>query len=247
VHQSLGNLGGETRVSPSWARPAPQTRIAQTGIWARGEHSNPVGVLAARYPATCRLVGRSSFTPAARRFLQSHPPARPMSHRFGDDFPRYLRSLGTLACIEYVADVAELEMLRHKAEHAQHARPVATPILSRLSGETLKKLRVRLHPSVCLVQSRFPIVTAWETYRTSGAGVTVERWVGEAALVARPFLKVEVRRLPPGGYAFLRALSEGQTIGTAAAGRVNDVSPQFDLASVLELIEDAKVIIGVHR
>jgi hypothetical protein len=177
--------------------------------------------------------------------MQSNPPEGPIGHRFGDDFPRFLRTLGTLACIEYVADVAQLEMLRHRAEHALHARPVATPILSRRPEEKLSKLRVRLHPSVRLLQSRFPIVTTWENYRSNGAGGEVERWVGEAAIVARPFLTVEVRRLPSGGYAFLRGLSEGQTVGTAA-GTVKNISPQFDLASVLKLIEDAKVIVGVH-
>jgi hypothetical protein len=168
-----------------------------------------------------------------------------MSPRFGGGFPRYVRTLGNLACIEYVADVAELEMLRHKAERVPHARPSVTPIVSRLPGETLRKLRVVLHPSVCLVQSRFPIVTAWENCRIGGAGDMVERWVGEAAIVARPFLQVEVHRLPSGGYAFLHALSEGQAVGTAA-GVANDVAAEFDLVSALKLIEDAKVIVGVH-
>ena len=159
VHQSLGSLGAETR-SPWRERPALQTRPAQTGIRARRTHANPIGLLAARYPATCRLVGRPSFTLAARRFMQSHPPERPTTPGFGDDFPRYVRTLGTLACIEYVADVAELEMLWHKAERIRSAPPAVTPIVSRLPGETLNRLRVVLHPSVCLLQSRFPIVTA---------------------------------------------------------------------------------------
>ena len=71
-----------------------------------------------------------------------------------------------------------------------------------------------LHPSVYLVQSRFPIVTIWESNQSMASGM-IDRWSAEAALVARPFLEVEVRRLPPGGYAFLRALSEGQTVATA--------------------------------
>ena len=246
MHQSLRNLGDETRLSPWRQRPALRPRPAQTAIWARRDHANPIGLLAARYPATCRLVGRSSFTPAARRFLQSHPPERPINHRFGDEFPRFLRSLGDLACIEYVADVAQLEMLRHKAERVPSAPPAITPIVSRLPGETLKRFHVLLHRSVCLVQSRFPIVTTWENYRTNGAGGVVERWVGEAAIVARPFLRVEVRRLPSGGYAFLRALSEGQTVGAAAA-TANDVSADFDFVAALELIEGAKVITGIHR
>jgi hypothetical protein len=66
-----------------------------------------------------------------------------------------------------------------------------------------------------LVQSRFPIVTIWENNRNNDGDGMIERWIAEAAVVARPFLKVEVRRLPSGGYAFLSALTQGKTVATA--------------------------------
>jgi len=59
-----------------------------------------------------------------------------------------------------------------------------------------------------------PIVTIWENNRTNDHNGMIERWGAEAALVARPFLEVEVRRLPSGGYAFLHAVSKGQTVAT---------------------------------
>src|SRR6516165_10933445 len=117
-------------------------------------------------------------------------------------------------------------MLRHKARYAQHVRPLAASALVSLQAERLGGLRVVLHPSVYLVQSRFPIVTAWENNQTSDGDGLIERWVAEAAMVARPFLEVEVRRLPPGGYAFLRALSEGKTVATAV-GVATEVALKF--------------------
>jgi hypothetical protein len=252
VDQSLPNPGAETRMAEWRERSALRPRPAQgakhrhTGISGRRDQANPIGLLAARYPVTCRLVGRSSFRLAARRFIHSRPPERSIGHGFADDFPRFLRNLGELACIEYSADVAELELLRHKAEQARHAPPLSIPILTRMPSERLSKLRLVLHPSVCLIQSRFPIVTTWENNRTRSANGMIQRWVGEAAMVARPFLKVEVRRLPPGGYAFIQALFEGETL-ESAAGTVNDLPPGFDVASGLSLIEDAKVIVGVQN
>ena len=73
-----------------------------------------------------------------------------------------------------------------------------------------------------------------------------ERWGAEAALVSRPFLEVEIRRFPPGGYAFLRALSEGQTVAIAA-GIASEGTPKFELASNLALLIDANVVIGVRE
>jgi hypothetical protein len=97
-----------------------------------------------------------------------------------------------------------------------------------------------------LVQSRFPIVTAWENNQTNNGGSMIERWVAEAAIVARPFLEVEVQRLPVGGYAFLRALSEGKTVATAVE-IATEVAPEFDVASSLRLIDDAKVVVGIQE
>jgi hypothetical protein len=201
--------------------------------------------LAARYPVIRRLVGELSFRVVARRFIRSDPPSGVVPNSFGDNFPHFIRSLGNAACIEYVADVAELERLQHKARYAPHVRPLAALALSSLQAERLSGMRVALHPSVCLVQSCFPIVTAWENNQISDGDGMIERWVAEAAIVARPFLEVEVRRLPPGGYAFLRALSEGKTVATAAE-IATETAPRFDAVSSLRLIEQAKVVVGIQ-
>jgi hypothetical protein len=202
--------------------------------------------LAARYPVIRRLVGELSFRVAARRFILEHPLGGMAPNGFGDEFPHFIRSLGNAACIEYVADVAELERLQHKARYAPHVRPFAALALSSLQPDSLGGLRVALHPSVCLMQSRFPIVTAWENNQAKNGNGMIERWAAEAAIVARPFFEVEVRRLPPGDYAFLRALSEGKTVATAL-GIATEVVPKFDVVSSLRLIDDLKVVVGIQE
>jgi hypothetical protein len=211
VNQALRSVDVEAGSSEWRKRPSLRSRPAlagpsrwtDDGVLARSDRSSPIELLAARYPVIRRLVGELAFRGLARRFILSDPPKAPVPNSFGDNFPRFIRSLGNAACIEYVADVAELEMLRHKAQYAPHIRPLAALALSSLHAKRLNGLRVVLHPSVCLVQSRFPIVTAWETNQTDDGDGMIERWVAEAAIVARPFVEVEVRRLPFGGYAFV--------------------------------------------
>jgi len=251
---SLRGVDVEPRTSGWRKRPSPRLRPALAGtsgwtesrILAWSDHSGQIEFLAARYPVIRRLVGELSFRVVARRFILNEPPSAVAPDSFGDSFPHFIRSLGNAACIEYVADVAELEMLQHKARYAQHVRPLAALALSSLQAERLSGLRVVLHPSVCLVQSRFPIVTAWETNQANDGGGMIERWVAEAAIVARPFFEVEVTRLPPGGYAFLRALSERNTV-TAAVEIAIAVTPQFDVVSNLKLIEEAKLVVGTQE
>jgi hypothetical protein len=253
VNYSLRGVDIEPRTSEWPKRPSPKSPPARTGrsgrtegrVLARSDRSGPIELLAARYPVIRRLVGELSFRVVARRFIRSHPPSGVPSS-FGDNFAHFIRSLGNAACIEYVADIAELEMLQHKARYAQHVRPLAALALSSLQAERLSGMRVVLHPSVYLVQSSFPIVTAWENHQTGDGDGMIERWVAEAAIVARPFLKVEVRRLPPGGYAFLRAISEGKTVATAAR-IATETTPSFDIVSNLKLIEDTKLAVDIQE
>jgi hypothetical protein len=203
-------------------------------------------VLAARYPVIRRLVGELSFRIVARRFVLSEPPSIAICASYGDHFPRFLRSQGSAASFEYVADIAELEMGRGKARRAPDVRPLAAEALLPLRAQWLNGLRITLHPSVCLVQSRFPIVTIWENNQCDDENGMIDRWSGEAALVARPFFAVEVRRLPPGGYTFVCALSEGQTVA-AAVHAATTATSKFDVASTLALLIDANVIVGIHQ
>ena len=155
--------GVETLTTEWWKgpalRPRPvlagRARRRDDGVLARRDRTSQIDLLAARYPVIRRLVGAPSFRVAARRFILSEPPSAPIPRSYGDSFPRFIRSLGNAACIEYVADVAELEMLRQKAKHAAHAQPSGAA-LSSLRAERLSELRIFLHPSVCLVESAFP-------------------------------------------------------------------------------------------
>jgi hypothetical protein len=203
-------------------------------------------VLAARYPVVRRLVGEPSFRIVARRFILSEPPNIAIFASYGDNFPHFLRGQGSAASFEYVADIAKLEMVRGKARRAPDVRPPAAEALLPLRAQWLNGLRITLHPSVCLVQSRFPIVTIWENNQSDDENHMIDRWRAEAALVARPFLEVEVRRLLPGGYTFVRALSKGQTVGTAVRAATAATS-KFEVASNLALLIEANVIVGIHQ
>jgi len=234
--------GPEARAGLAMQLP-PSCAWIDGGVSAR-DRVDPIASLAARYPVTRRIAGELSFRVVARRFIRREPPGAPIPRAYGDRFPRFLRSLGNAASIEYVADVAELEMLRGRARYAADVRPLAAEELSLLRTQRRNELRVALHPSVCLLESRFPIVTIWESNQTDDR--MIDRWRAEAALVARPFHAVEVRRLPPGGFAFLRALSDGHT-AAAAVAIATQAAPMFDAACNLALLADANVVVGIQE
>jgi hypothetical protein len=209
-------------------------------------YRSPVDGLAMRFPVTRRVVGDESFDAMARRFIVTERscPATRLPNL--EAFPSFLRSQGKAASIEYVADIAELEMARGKAQHAADALPIGARAFPSPRTERFGGLPLVFHPSVFLVASRFPIVTIWETNQSDNENPRVDRWRAESALVARPFLDIEVWRLPPGGYAFLNALSQGRTIAAAIdAGIAAD--PKFDIATNRALLIEANVVVGVRE
>jgi Putative DNA-binding domain len=219
--------------------------LPNDGVKSHRNRTDLIEVLAAQYPVIRRLVGDLSFRIVARHFILSEPSSIQIAPSFGDNFPRFLRSQSNTPPFEYVADIAELEMVRRKARRAADVRPLPAKTLLSLPAEWLKALCITLHPSVGLVQSRFPIVTIWENNQSDDQNRMIDRWSAEAALVARPLLEVEVHRLLPGGYAFIRALSEAQTVAMSVRAATAATS-EFEFASNLALLTEANVIVGIH-
>jgi len=223
-------------------RADPRTHC---GAPANHHDSSAIHVLAARFPVIRRMVGEQSFRVTAQRFVLSEPPRLPIPPSYGESFPRFLRREGGPSSMEYVADIAELEVARCKAQHAPDARPIDAKRSLAWQAEHADHVRVILHPSVQLVASRFPIVTIWENNRSANGKCAIERWRPEAALVTRAFREVEVRRLPAGGDIFVRALAQGQTVAMAARTALG-AAPGFNSAASLLILGEANAVIGIR-
>jgi hypothetical protein len=170
-------------------------------------------------------------------------PRSPALARHAETFPDFIRSLGRMASIDYLADVAELEMLCGRAYRAADAAATARSTFASLPPERLADLRVALHPSVALLASRFPVVTVWEANRDDSDAFPIRHWVAERALIARPFRKVEVRRLSAGGLAFLAALQAGTTLRDAAQA-ATAAGSEFQLAARLAQLIELNILVG---
>jgi hypothetical protein len=172
--------------------------------------------------------------------------AFPIALSYGESFPSFLRTWCRVASIEYVADIAELEVARRKAQQAADARPINASVSRAWQAEHPNGVRVILHPSLHVVASRFPIVTIWENNRRGNENCMIERWRPEASLVARPFREVKIRLLPPGGHTFIGALARGQAVAMAARAAM-EAAPEFDPAASLTILAEANAVIGIHQ
>jgi hypothetical protein len=221
---------------------APEKRFA---VYRNNVVSSLISALAARFPVVQRLVGEEFFRAMARVYVVEEPPRSPVLLQYGDTFPGFLENFAPAAEIEYLADVARLELARGRAYHAADAMPIDAAVLALLAPEELDGLRLALHPSVSLLESPFPIVSIWEAHQAAEVA-PVREWGPEAALVARPALEVEVWRLPPGGYSLMSRLAGGTALA-AAAEAASAATTDFDLVANLTLLLRANVVVALER
>ncbi len=218
---------------------------AQSGfaIYRNNVVAGLINMIVQRFPVVHRIAGSDSFQAVAHRYVITEPPRSLILMQYGETFPRFVRSLGSEAMLEYLADIAALEWARCRAYHAAAADPMTRDAFAALAPEQFDRVQILLHPSVALVKSRFPIVTVWESNLGDGDGGMISRWCPEYALVARPFLDVEVWRLSAGGHAFIGALKRLMPLSSALAAAMA-ADQGFDLRANLAMLSEANIVVG---
>jgi hypothetical protein len=202
-----------------------------------------INAVGTRYPITRKLLWDDAFERIAYLYVTSEPPRSPVLLEYGESFPHFLRSIGQSSSAAYVADVAELEAARTRAYHAADATPILRDSFSALAPNELPDLRLRLHPSVQLLKSQFPVVSIWEA-NIGANGNSLNHWQAECALIVRPYLRIDVHRLTEGAFEFFSALKRC-TFGEAIARGVAK-SPKFDLMECFAVLISAEVVVALE-
>jgi len=235
-------------LDPGAAVPAPVSRrvggvpARRFGVYRNNVYASLIDVLAGRFPVIVRLVGEEFFRVMARAYIEQEPPRSAVLIRYGASFPAFVASFPPAASVPYLADTAALEWAWHLAYHAADAAPLPLAELAR-AMDRAEDAVLTLHPSLGVVRSSYPIVSIFELNTQAGDPATRLEG-GEDALVARPRLEVEIRRLPQGGAGFILALSGKKSLAEAAAHALAE-APGFNLEANLAGLIASGAIVGV--
>ena len=237
-----GALLSLARPAPTCLKGAAQGRAERRfAVYRNTVAAGLIEALQARFPVVERLVGEDFFRAMARAYVALEPPSSPLLFRYGDGFPDFIARFTPAAPLPYLADVARLEYARGFAYHAADRDPLPPASFAALDKGRLADFTVTLHPSAVIVASAFPILSIW--LANQAETVTPLRHRGaESALVSRPYLDVETRRLQPGTDAFLLALKSGSTIGAAVAVGA-EASTEFSAAEALATLIGANIAV----
>ena len=216
---------------------APEARLA---IYRHHVADTLGDLLQAVYPVVCRLVDARFFAYAADRFITAHPPTSPCLVEYGEAFAAFLAHFEPCRDLTYLPDVARLEWALNRAEHADDDTALDVRLLGEVPADDVDRLTFRLHPSMTLLRSPWPIDRIWRMNQPdAGPDTTVDLQSASASLqVWRRRDDVVLRTLAAADFAFRRALADGGTLGTSA-DIASVVDPGFDLAaSLTELVHD---------
>ena len=191
-----------------------------------------------------RLVGDEFFRAMARVYVEEEPPKSAVLLRYGEGFPFFIAGFEPAQSVPYLADVAAVEWAWHAAYHAADAAPLPLDELAAV-GASAADTMLQLHPSLSVVSSLYPAVSIWELHNQADEpGPTKLDKGGEDALIIRPYLDVEVRRLPDGAVPFIRALKGGDTILEAYLAACEQV-PAFSIEKSLTGLMTSGAIVGL--
>lgn len=215
----------------TWNGSDPQKRFA---VYRNNVVVALIDALADSFPVTQALVGEEFFRAMARVHVQEHPPRTRVLAWVGEAFPEFVESFPPAAVVPYLPDVARLEMLRIHAYHAADTAAVDMGVISRAFADpdALVELRLTLHPSVQVLQSRYAVFALWVAHQGHRCISTVEPDVAEAALVFRHDLDVEVMPLSAAESFFIHRLKRGERLMSAAQDAAGQ-DQAFDLTGTM--------------
>lgn len=201
--------------------------------------------LTVSFPTVGQLIGDDLFAFACRQLLISCPPKEGDWGVWGKDFSSLLADLPALAEYPFVADIAQLDWLRHHCMRAKNS-VVDQQSLQLLASTSLDELYLEFSSSQFLMTSKYPVIEFWLAHQsaaaTARADTLAEQYLEQAlakltendfvqrVLVYRPNFKAQVRELSTTEYDWLRQINQGISVGHALD---NMADSDFDFAQWL--------------
>ena len=173
--------------------------------------------LADLYPVVKRLVGKQFFNAMAKEYIRHSPPRSAAMVHFGENFALFMESFEHTQRLPWLADVARVELAWHQAYHAADQQPLQAADFPSESAELIGQAQLRLHPSLRLLRSAYPVLKIWTAnqHDESGDAVVDLDAGGVNVCVYRPGFTVYLREADEATYTLLLSLQQGKKLAIA--------------------------------
>ncbi|MBY0291932.1 MAG: DNA-binding domain-containing protein [Alphaproteobacteria bacterium] len=166
--------------------------------------------LAISYPLTWKLIGEDCANGAAYAFIQAGTflPIGGTLDKWSSAFPDFLDHFSPTQNLAYLSDFARLEWCQHVAYSLEDKRPLTVHDFKDVAPESYAKLCLKLHPTVQLFSSPYPLDQVMAVVK--GEVDTVELDNRKAnALIVRPCQSVNIHWLSEAEFTFFLFIHQG--------------------------------------
>lgn len=198
-------------------RPAGQQWQRGLKAYRSNGHALAQRALAGAYPVVRQLLGEGNFLALALGLWHRHPPERGDVAQWGEALAAHIESLPELNGQEpYLADVARVEWLLHRAATVDDAAPDPASF-QLLAQQDPRELSLVLSAGAVCLASPYPIVSIINAHLDNEpaleeAGKRLRARACETALVWRQGFKPRLRQAAAGERAFIAALQERRSL-----------------------------------
>lgn len=195
--------------------------------------------LSLSYPVLERMLGEEAVVALARELLRRAPPQDGDWGEWGGELDALIVSTSLIDEHPYLADVARLEWLIHRASRSA-APALQVDSLSRLSEPALESVYLRLSASIGLLHSPFPVDILWTAHQSNGEPFRLDQRALKRALAkqsSEPFLMVfqqnqvaHMKRISLAEFRWLEDVQRGLNVSA-----LFDRHPDFDFIQWLSV------------
>ncbi|MAF84780.1 MAG: DNA-binding domain-containing protein [Gammaproteobacteria bacterium] len=184
-------------------------------IYRRAILGTLVRALGAIHPVCKRLVGEEFFDAMGRVYARQTPSESPDLGDYGENFGDFIAGFEPAAELIYLADVARLEWLWHRAFHAPDEDSIDVAALGAVAEADMGNIVFKLPISANLLVSDYPVHRIWQ--------VNQDDWTGDQAvnldegrvrlIVWRRGHEMHIDELDAVAWSLLSRINAGQTLG----------------------------------
>lgn len=161
---------------------------------------------------------------------------------YGTEFPAFLERFQPLQHVEYLADVARLELAQRYAYHAADAMPINPAIFGELPPEALAGSTVQFAPAMHIIRSSWPVLDIWHFNMTDGAPQPSAS--AQDVLIARAEFDPVMLSMPAGSAELIALLQNQTTLGDALE-TIEQSHPDFDFSALLGLLLQTGALVAL--
>lgn len=234
------------------AEPGPLLAIEGNGlepdarlrIYRHSSGETQIAALRTTYPAVLALVGDAFFEQTAHGYRRAYPSRSGNLQGFGEHLAEYLQTLAKAHSLAYLPDVARLEWLRQTSALAADADALTPARFAQTLAALDGPIRIMLHPSVRLLDSRYPVMTIWR-YATAPTPEPLQLPdQGERIALWREDGEVAMAAMDAASFACLVALVRGDALDDAHRS-AHALNPAFDLPACIESLVMRGLIVAL--